>query len=378
MIVRVLTSRSVLLLVTAVGLLAGISVLRFAVADPGVMLLAVVPIALLGMMYGTRGGLAAAAVASAVFLVWVFTRGDHDALNVIEEPVVFFVLGLVTGIYAEGALGDCDPRHAVQRAELRRAMRRGEVVFYYQPLAHARTRRVVRFEALARWQHPARGLVEPGGFIALAEGDERTIWELTLLAVDRGLADLSAWGEAARDVTISINVSSVNLSHRDLAREFSRVVEKHGLPASRLAVEITETALATCPGRAADAIDSLKAMGMTIVLDDFGTGHSSIARLGRLAIDELKVDLNLIGPPSDPNAHRILATIVELARALELTVAAEWVGDEETWDQIERMGYDLVQGSRLSLPLPADQVPGWLEGAARSAVRETALSPPST
>jgi EAL domain-containing protein (putative c-di-GMP-specific phosphodiesterase class I) len=368
MIVRVLMSRSVLLLVTAVGTLVGICVVRFVVGDPGVMLFCVVPIALLGMMYGVRGGLAAAAAASAVFLVWAFTRGDQGWLRVIEEPVVFFVLGLVTGIYADGALGDCDPRRAIQRAELRRAMRRGEVVFYYQPLADARTRRVVGFEALARWQHPARGLLGPGSFIPVAEEDEKTIWELTLLAVDRSLADLSAWGEVARDVTISINVSPASLSHRDLAREFSRVVEKHGFPASRLAVEVTETALATSPDRAADAIESLRAMGMTTVLDDFGTGHSSISRLGRLAIDELKVDLNLIGPPSDPNAHRILTAIVEIARALELQVAAEWVADDETWDQIERLGYDLVQGSRISPPLQADRVPGWLQVANQSSV----------
>src|SRR5437588_12612828 len=141
MIVRVLMSRSVVLLATAVGRLVGISVVRFDVPHPGVMLLAVVPIVLLGMMYGVRAGLAAPAVASVVFLCWVFSRGDPNALSVIEEPVVFFVLGLVAGIYADGALGDCDPRHAVQRADLRRAIRDGEVVFYYQPLAHAGTRR---------------------------------------------------------------------------------------------------------------------------------------------------------------------------------------------------------------------------------------------
>lgn len=361
-------SRSVLLLVTAVGSLVGICVVRFVVGDPGVMLFAVVPIALLGMMYGVRGGLTAAAVASGVFLVWAFTRGDQSALRVIEEPVVFFVLGLVTGIYADGALGDCDPRRVIQRAELRRAMRRGEVVFYYQPLADARTRRVVGFEALARWQHPTRGLLEPGSFVPLAEGDEKTIWELTLLAVDRSLANLAAWGEVARDITISINVSPVSLGHRDLAREFARVAEKHELPTSRLAVEVTETALATSPGGAADAIESLKGLGMTIVLDDFGTGHSSISRLGRLAIDELKVDLNLIGPPSDPSAHRTLAAIVAMARALELQVVAEWVPDDETWDQIARLGCDLVQGSRLSPPLPPDRVPGWLQVANKASV----------
>ena len=122
MIVKVLMSRSVLLNAAAVGMLIGISILRFEVADPGIMLLAVVPIALLGVMHGVRGGLFGASVASGVLLVWAFTQGHPGAVEEIDEPAVFFMLGLVTGIYAHGALGDCDPRHALQRAELRRAM----------------------------------------------------------------------------------------------------------------------------------------------------------------------------------------------------------------------------------------------------------------
>ena len=209
MIVRVLVSRSVLLNAAAVGMLIGISILRFEVDDPGIMLLAVVPIALFGVMYGVRGGLVGASVASGVLLVWAFTQGHLGAVDAIDEPAVFFMLGLLTGIYAHGALGDCDPRHAVQRAELRRAMHLGEVVFHYQPLADVRTGRVVGLEALARWEHPDRGRTEPETFIPLAERDERTIWELTLLAVDRSLGDVSAWGEVASEVTIFINLSSL-------------------------------------------------------------------------------------------------------------------------------------------------------------------------
>jgi EAL domain-containing protein (putative c-di-GMP-specific phosphodiesterase class I) len=360
-ILRVVTSRSVLLGAAAVAMLIGVCVVRFTVADQGVMLFAVVPIALLGMMYGVRGGLAGAVVSSAVFLVWLFTRGQPSVLKAIEEPVVFFVLGLVTGIYAGGALGDCDPRHAIQRAGLRRAIRSGEVVFHYQPLADVATRRVVGLEALARWEHPVRGRIEPAEFIPLAEGDERTIWELTLLALDRALADLGTWGEAAGDLTIWINVSSVSLERRDLAAEFSPTLDEHAVPASRLAIEITETALVAKPRRAAQALDSLKELGATIVVDDFGTGRSSISRLGRLPIDALKVELNRIGPPLAVDAHRILKAIIEMARALELRVVAEHVDDEVTWGEAARLGCDLVQGFGLSPPLPADQVQAWLE-----------------
>ena len=180
-------------------------------------------------MYGVRGGLVGASVASCVLLVWAFTQGTR-CCGGIDEPAVFFMLGLLTGIYAHGALGDCDPRHALQRAELRRAMQLGEVVFHYQPIADARTGQVVGLEALARWEHPDRGQTEPEAFIPLAERDERTIWELTMLAVDRSLGNVSAWGEVAREVTIFINLSSVSLGRRDLATAFSQILEKHRSP----------------------------------------------------------------------------------------------------------------------------------------------------
>jgi EAL domain-containing protein (putative c-di-GMP-specific phosphodiesterase class I) len=313
------------------------------------------------MMYGIRGGLAGAAVSSAVFLIWLFTRGQPSAVKAIEEPVVFFVLGLVTGIYAEGALGDYAPRPALQRAALRRAIRSGEVVFHYQPLADAVTRRVVGLEGLARWEHPVRGRIKPAEFIPLAEGDERTIWELTLLALDRALADLRTWGEAAGDVAMWINLSSVSLERSDLASEFSRILDEHAVPASRLAIEITETALVATPRRASQALDSLKQLGATIVVDDFGTGHSSISRLGILPIDALKVDLNRVGSPLATDARRILKAITEMAQALELRVVAEHVDDEITWGEVARLGCDLIQGFGLSPPLPADQVKAWLQ-----------------
>ena len=354
-------SRSALLTAAAVGVLVCVCILRFEVADPGIMLLAAVPIMLLAVMYGVGAGLAAAVVASAVFLVWTLTRGHPGIVEMIDEPAVFFILGIVAGIYAHGALGDLDLRHAVRRVELRRGIRRGEVVFHYQPLADARSRCVVGFEALARWQHPDRGWIEPAGFIPLAELDEPTIWELTLLAVDRSLADVSAWGDVAGEVTISINLSSVSLGRRDLAAEFSRILERHRFPASRLAIEITETALVGLPEGAAHALDSLKRLGITIVLDDFGTGYSSITRLGRLPFDTLKVDLRSIGLPSASDANRILKAMIELARALGLQVVAECVEDDNTWDEVTRMGCDVIQGFRLCPPLPADKVQDWLQ-----------------
>ena len=359
-------SRSVLLNAAAVGMLIGISILRFAADDPGIMLLAVVPIALFGVMYGVRGGLVGAGVASGVLLVWGFTQGHPGAVLEIDEPAVFFLFGLLTGIYAHGALGDCDPRHALQRAELRRAIQLGEVVFHYQPLADVRTGRVVGLEALARWEHPDRGRIEPEAFIPVAEGDERTIWQLTLLAVDRTLGDVSAWGEVAREVTVFINLSSVSLGRRDLAAAFSQILEKHRFPPSRLAVELTETALVGLPDRAAHALGALKQLGVTIVLDDFGEGYSSITRLSRLPFDMLKVDLGLIGLVSASDANRILKAMIELAHSLGLRIVVERIADDEVRDELTRLGCDLIQGFLLCPPLPADEVQDYLRQPRRS------------
>ena len=353
-------SRSVLLTVLAVSTLAGIAVARVEVSAPGVMLLAVLPITALGVMYGVRGGLAGALVASGVFLGWALTNGHPGVVDEVDEPAVFFIVGLLAGVDVHGSARHLSPRQAVAQAELRQAIQRGEVVFDYQPLAEASTRRVVGFEALARWEHPLRGRLGPGEFIPLAERDERTIWELTALALDRVLFDMASWGEAANGVRVAVNLSSLSLGRRDLATQVSRMLDKHGLPASRLAVEITETSLDGLPPAAADALDGLKQLGVAIALDDFGTGYSSITRLGRLPFDTLKVDLHLIGLPPAADANRILRAMIDLAQALGLRVVAERVEDDATWDEVSRMGCDLVQGFRLSRPLPAAQVRDWL------------------
>jgi EAL domain-containing protein (putative c-di-GMP-specific phosphodiesterase class I) len=305
-------------------------------------------------------------VASGVLLVWAFTQGHPGAVEEIDEPAVFFLLGLLSGMYTHGALRDCDPRYALRRAEFRRAMQIGEVVFHYQPIADAQTGRVVALEALARWEHPGRGRIDPETFIPLAERDERTIWELTLLAVDRSLADVSAWGDVASEVTIFINLSPVSLGQRDLAAALSHMLEKHRFPPPRLAVELTETALVAAPDRAARALDALKQLGMTIVLDDFGEGYSSMTRLGRLPFDMLKVDLSLIGLPSASDANRILKAMIQLAHSLGLQIVAERIEDDQIRDELTRLGCDLLQGFLLCPPLPADEVPDYLRHPSRS------------
>jgi diguanylate cyclase len=165
---------------------------------------------------------------------------------------------------------------------------------------------------------------------------------------------------------ITINLSPVSLGRRDLAQELSRILEKHRFSASRLAIEITETALIELPQGAVHALNSLERLGMRIVLDDFGTGYSSITRLGRLPFNTLKIDLSLIGVPPARDARRILKAMIELAQALGLRVVAERVEDDDTWEEMARLGCDQIQGFGLSPPLPADEVQDWLQHPSRS------------
>ena len=170
----------------------------------------------------------------------------------------------------------------------------------------------------------------------------------------------------AREITIFINLSSVSLGRRDLAAAFSHILEKHRFPASRLAVELTETALVGAPDRAAHALGALKQLGMAIVLDDFGEGYSSITRLGRLPFDTLKVDLSLIGLPSASDANRILTAMIQLAHSLGLQIVVERIEDDEVRDELTRLGCDLIQGFLVCPPLPADEVQDYLRNPSRS------------
>src|SRR6478672_10896072 len=160
----------------AVVALVGISVLRFVFPDTqGIMLFAVVPITLLGIMRGVRAGLVAAVLASAVSITWALTSGHDQALRYLGEVLTFFILGWLSGYFARGALGDFDYEQARTSSHLRDAIRRGRVVFHYQPIVRP-DGEVIAVEALARWQDPNKGQIQPLDFIPAAESDDRTIW----------------------------------------------------------------------------------------------------------------------------------------------------------------------------------------------------------
>src|SRR3954469_22773730 len=225
----------------AVATLIGLSVLRFLFPDGhGFMLFASVPIVLLGIMLGFRTGLLAALYASAVTAVWAVTSGNAGGGESLGEPTTFFLLGGLSGYFAKGALGDFDLDHARTCLQLRRALTHEQVGLYYQPILRPNGE-LLAVEALARWHDPVRGMIAPLEFIPAAERDEDTIWEFTRHTVRCAVRDAQRFGDS---VVVAVNLSPVVLRRRELPDVIAEILGESDLPASRLAVEVTETEIA--------------------------------------------------------------------------------------------------------------------------------------
>jgi EAL domain-containing protein (putative c-di-GMP-specific phosphodiesterase class I) len=352
----------------AVIALIVISVARFVWPDAeGTMLVAIVPIALLGIMLGFRAGLLAALFASVVLLVWAVTSGNASTIELVTDPVNFFILGGLSGYYARGALGDFDLRRARSNSQLRHAISHQQIYLHYQPIVRP-SGELLAVEALARWNDPSRGVVPPIEFIPAAEHDDRTLWELTLHTLRQAVRDMRDFDAP---FVVAVNLSPNSLRHRELPDAIGEVLSDGGLPPTRIAVEVTETEISRDDERSViEVLEEIRRLGVSMVaVDDFGIGHSSLARLGRLPIDTVKIDRTLIADSARPETAAVIRGMIELAHAVDLTVVAEGVEDETTRDWLVVANCDAIQGFQLSRPMPPDELPRWLETHATAARR---------
>ena len=241
-------------------------------------------------------------------------------------------------------------RHALERldveAELWTALDRDELTVYYQPILDLRTSRIVGFEALARWQHPSRGLVLPVDFIALAEESELIV-AIGRVILEKACRQAQLWRMRWPDENL---VMSVNLSPRqfldpDLANGIRHVLRSTGLEPSALELEITESSVMDRSEASLGVLQQLRALGVRIVLDDFGTGYSSLAYLRQLPLDTIKVDRSFVTDLDvrDPNVG-IIRAVVSLAHGLGITVVAEGIETEEQARRLRELGCDMGQG----------------------------------
>jgi diguanylate cyclase (GGDEF)-like protein/PAS domain S-box-containing protein len=243
--------------------------------------------------------------------------------------------------------------------ELRGALEGQELVLHYQPLVALGSGEVTGLEALVRWQHPERGLLDPRDFVSIAE-DSGLIEPIGRWVQEGACRQALEWHEQRPDqrpLDISVNLSARQVAHRDLAATIAEILARTGLDPARLRLEITESALVEESATAIATLEALSEIGVGLVLDDFGTGYSSLAYLNRFPFDALKIDrsfVDALGVEQERTA--IVEAIVGMARALSLDVIAEGVENEAQLSELRRLGCDFAQGHLFSRALPAEKI----------------------
>ena len=246
------------------------------------------------------------------------------------------------------------------KTDLQRAVDEGEFVVHYQPIVDLRTRRLVGAEALVRWEHPERGLVPPLDFIPLAEetGLVVPMGRIVLEAACNEAVELQRLCPQDPPLSMSVNLSARQLQRAELPDEVSGVLESTGLAPSSLILEITESVMMEDMDLSLLRLQQLRNLGVRLAVDDFGTGYSSLSYIRRFPFDLLKVDKSFIDGLEDGGSQmgELTATIIGLARTLELEPIAEGIESAEQISRLRRLGCDLGQGYVFHRPLPGEQI----------------------
>jgi diguanylate cyclase len=262
--------------------------------------------------------------------------------------------------------------------ELRQALARHEFQLYYQPKVDAHSLQITAAEALLRWMHPKRGMVSPVTFIPLAER-HGLIAEIGLWVIEEACRQAAQWRELGLRMRIAVNISGHQLRRDDLVDQIEASLARHQIPPGRLTCEITESVAMEDTAVTRAAFQRLGRAGLHVSIDDFGTGHSSLAALRRLPAAELKIDRAFVtdlGHSDD--ARSIVRAIVQMAHSLQLKVVAEGVETETQRDELVQLGCDELQGFLFAKPMSAQALALWAQDdgdVAASAFRPSLFEP---
>jgi diguanylate cyclase (GGDEF)-like protein/PAS domain S-box-containing protein len=250
--------------------------------------------------------------------------------------------------------------HVLQfETDLRRALDRGELMLYYQPIVELATGRIVGFEALLRWRHPKRGIVAPDDFIPLAE-ETGLIVPIGWWVLEEACRQLSDWNvkfAPPRPFTVSVNLSAKQFLQSDLLEQIDSILWRTGMDATRLQLEITESVVLRHEKSVATTLAALRERGIQLCLDDFGTGYSSLSYLHAFPIDTLKIDRSFVGQINTASKNPgLVETIVALSRNLGMGAVAEGVETPEQLEFLRQIGPQYAQGFFFSAALAADQI----------------------
>jgi diguanylate cyclase (GGDEF)-like protein len=245
-------------------------------------------------------------------------------------------------------------------ADLRRALDEGELFLQYQPTFDLGSGQIVGAEALARWQHPTRGLVAPTEFIPLAEasGLIRPLGAWVLREASRQAAEWQrANSQRNKPFSLSVNLPGKQLQHAQVVQDVAAALEESGLPPESLVLEMTESVLLDDSEIVLDILQQLKRLGVRLAIDDFGTGYSSLSYLHRFPVDVLKIDRSFVERLSHASDNAELArTVVRLGQSLQLVTVAEGVEDSAQFLALRRMGCDIGQGYYFGRPMESEEI----------------------
>ena len=246
--------------------------------------------------------------------------------------------------------------------ELRAAIAENQFVMHYQARVDCKSGKVTSLEALVRWNHPAEGLLGPDEFIGLAE-ETGLILNLGELVIDLVCTQIAQWAHGVYGrVPVSINVSSRQFNERDIRESIAGAMDRHGIDASSVEIELTESSMVVDPRRTADNLQAIHALGVKLLVDDFGTGYSSLSMLHNMSFDVLKVDKSFTSRLGvDENGEVFFRAIITMAHSLGMRVVAEGVETAEQLRILEALQCDELQGFYLFRPVPANELPQTLE-----------------
>jgi diguanylate cyclase (GGDEF)-like protein len=251
--------------------------------------------------------------------------------------------------------------------DLRSAIDEHQLELHYQPKLDMSSNEITGVEALVRWRHPTRGLLGPMQFIPLAE---RTalMRPLTLYVLEAALQQTRAWRDDGLDLSVAVNLSVPNLLDTKLPGDVQELLTRWDVPPYQLILEVTENVILADPTRVIEILTALKALGVRLSLDDFGTGSSALAYLKRLPVDELKIDKSfVIAMEESPADEAIVRSTTELAQRLGLRVVAEGVETQDALARLGQAGCEEIQGYFLQRPVPAAEIAPWIAERARAA-----------
>jgi diguanylate cyclase (GGDEF)-like protein len=248
------------------------------------------------------------------------------------------------------------PRNVLQMSELRQAIVADQLFLLYQPKINLKTGLIAGLEVLSRWQHPELGIIPPDEFIPVAERTGLII-PLTLWVLHQSLLQCRAWNDMGLDLRIAVNLSMWNLEAQELPDQIAGLAKSIGIPADRLELEITESAIMGDPERTMRTLTLIRDLGVHFTIDDFGTGYSSLAYLRKLPVTGMKIDKSFVqNMESDRDNTIIVRSIIDLGHNLGLKVTAEGVETREARDILVGFECDEAQGYYYSHPIPAYEI----------------------